>query len=233
MYSVVSYLYISWYSLCVVVQFLNFFFIYLVAEREICWNSWQASRTEQVPSYYAWEWIWLGTHHWHLPCHGEKARAMEVLWFIILYHSGVDADSFQEGIDYYVYVTSNVISRCNCCHNCVVSVQNLKVFCGEQCLFWQPSLIKKRYATRIFNTTTSWAILCIRKYSMECLCITGKEEREDIKSGVAFVFKWIYVEICVQCVRRFNPFQPNICLVMLPIVCYTTLMRLVWRIWYQ
>lgn len=31
----------------------------------------------------------------------------------------------------------------------------------------------------------------------------------------------------------FNPFQPNICLVMLPTVCYTTLMRLVWRIWYQ
>ena len=176
-----------------------FFFIYLVAEREICWNSWQASRTEQVPSYYAWEWIWLGTHHWHLPCHGEKARAMEVLWFIILYHSGVDADSFQEGIDYYVYVTSNVISRCNnynnyyCCHNCVVSVQILKVFCGEQYLFWQPSLIKKRYATRTFNATTSWAILCIRKYSMECLCITGKEEREDIESGVAFVFNWIYV----------------------------------------
>ena len=27
------------------------------------------------------------------------------------------------------------------------------------------------------------------KYSMECLCITGKEEKEDIKSGVAFVFK--------------------------------------------
>lgn len=170
-----------------------FFFIYLVAEREICWNSWQAIRTEQVPSYYAWEWIWLGTHHWHPPCLGEKARAMEVLWFIILYHSGVDADSFQEGIDYYMYVTSNVISKCNYCYNCVVSVQILKVFCEEQCLFWRPSLIKKRYATRTFNTTTSWAILCIRKYSMECLCITGKEEREDIESGVAFVFKWIYV----------------------------------------
>ena len=25
--------------------------------------------------------------------------------------------------------------------------------------------------------------------NMECLCITGKEEKEDIKSGVAFVFK--------------------------------------------
>lgn len=157
MYSVVSYLYISWYSLCVVVQFSNFFFSFI----------WQLKEKfvgirDKLAELSKCQAIMLGSEYdlGHITGILLAVEKRQELWKYCDSSSYTIREWMQTvfkkvQIIIIMYVTSNVISRCNYCHNCVVSVQNLKVFCGEQCLFWRPSLIKKRYATRTFNTTTS------------------------------------------------------------------------------